>query len=110
MTETQKIPSNLVEYLFELDNGEYTEDPDLPTGWQRIEEVEGDHGRWRQHMSLIVMDPGGNFWEIRYQWGLTENCDHSLPWRDAKEVTATRVWQKPVITHTWVTRNPEETT
>jgi hypothetical protein len=70
-----EIKSSIAENLF------WGSDGDVVDGWTRITDEEGDDGRWERHHTLVVQDPTGRYWGIYYSMGLTENQDHTYPWK-----------------------------
>ena len=102
MSET--IAPEIAEELYELDDDFFTEDGE----WKRITKIEGDKGRWRQSMKLIIQRASDDtYWSFNYQVGLTENCDHSFPWRagwstaEVSPVRINRVYPHDVTTTEW---------
>jgi len=80
-------------------------------GWLFVEEVEGEHSRWRRYCETIIHHDDGTFWSIGYERASTENSDNSFPWENwggdgLKDVDIYQVYPHEVITRVWSTKKP----
>ena len=89
--------ANYDETVAKLKNGEKLSEREIKTlvyyGYT-VDEIEGDSGRWTQHVSTII-NIDGELWEIDWDRGLTEyqeNEFYNQPYRVKKvEKEVTRV-------------------
>lgn len=105
MSET--IAPEIAEELYDISDNKLTENGE----WMRVTKVDGDNGRWRQYMELVIQRTSdGTHWAFGYEIGLTENCEHSFPWRrewgqtEASPVEIERVYPHEVTTVEWRTK------
>jgi hypothetical protein len=71
------IPAELAEELFDIEDGDTTED----LCWTRI--CEQGHGarRWSERRTVVVREEStGYFWGFDYEHGLTEEQENMYPW------------------------------
>lgn len=52
--------------------------------WTLVADVRGDSGRWTEWWTFVLRhkEHPDALWGLDYGLGLTENQDHTLPWKD----------------------------
>jgi len=81
-TNTISLPASLVEELFETEDVVGQEPDNSGEQWAFVTTVQGEQGRWRQQMTMIIRRAhDGALFAVDYAEGLTEQCDHYFPWK-----------------------------
>ncbi len=67
-------------------------------GFETVDELEGDSGRWTRFVHPIIKTPSGKHIRVTYEAGLTEYQDDTFDSWDPEEVVRT---EKTVVVVSW---------
>lgn len=81
---------------------------DVCGDWSLVADQSQGSGRWQENRMLVLLhEPTGTYWGVRYAVGLTEYQDHDLPWKEHYSFDAVRLYPHQVITTEYRMRPPQ---
>lgn len=58
---------------------------DLDGFWEYIADQDEGDSRWHHNHLMVIRDPDGQHWGLRYRIGLTEEQENEYPWDGSNE-------------------------